>query len=124
MGTRATEITVVRLRCVFQANETAVPWQPGRWFHGQVDRVCGIRRSAMTATIAGAITPPLDQDEGYRSFQSVRRTMPTVDHLFIGVLRTLEPEGQCTGLFKEPVVRVQVRRCGRPSTRSLHDVAA
>ena len=38
--------------------------------------------------------------------------MPTVDHLFIGVLRTLEPEGQRTGLFKDPVARVQVRRFG------------
>ena len=50
--------------------------------------------------------------------------MPTVEYLFIGVLRTLEPEGQRTGLFKDPVARVQVRRSGRPSTRSLHDVAA
>jgi MOSC domain-containing protein YiiM len=66
----------------------------------------------MTATIAGAITPPLNQGEGCRSFQSVRRAMPTVDHLFIGVLRTLEPEGQRTGLFKDPVARVQVRRSG------------
>jgi len=38
--------------------------------------------------------------------------MPTVDHLFIGVLRTLEPEGQRTGLFKEPVTRAMIRRSG------------
>ncbi len=38
--------------------------------------------------------------------------MLTVDHLFIGALRTLEPEGQRTGLFKEPVERVMVRRSG------------
>jgi len=38
--------------------------------------------------------------------------MPTVDHLFIGVLQTLEPEGQRTGLFKDPVARVEVRRSG------------
>ena len=38
--------------------------------------------------------------------------MPTVDHLFIGVLRTLEPEGQRTGLFKDPVARAMIRRSG------------
>ena len=42
----------------------------------------------------------------------MRRTLPTVEHLFIGVPRTLEPEGQRTGLFKEPVARVQVQRSG------------
>jgi hypothetical protein len=38
--------------------------------------------------------------------------MPPVDSLLIGALRTLEPEGPRTGLFKEPVARVQVRRAG------------
>jgi MOSC domain-containing protein YiiM len=38
--------------------------------------------------------------------------MPTVDALLIGALRILEPEGQRTGLFKEPVARVVVRRFG------------
>lgn len=38
--------------------------------------------------------------------------MPAVDHLFIGTIRILEPEGQRTGLFKEPVSRVVARRSG------------
>jgi len=38
--------------------------------------------------------------------------MLTVDHLLIGALRTLEPEGQRTGLFKEPVTRAMIRRSG------------
>lgn len=42
----------------------------------------------------------------------VRRTMPTVDYLFIGVFRTLKPEGQRTGLFKDPMARAMIRRSG------------
>jgi len=38
--------------------------------------------------------------------------MPAVDYLFIGTLRTLEPEGQRTGLFKEPASRVAAQRLG------------
>ncbi|MBL8258692.1 MAG: MOSC domain-containing protein [Candidatus Competibacteraceae bacterium] len=38
--------------------------------------------------------------------------MPTVDHLFIGEIRILEPDGHRTGLFKEPVSRALARRLG------------
>lgn len=31
-----------------------------------------------------------------------------IDHLFAGGIRILEPDGQRTGLFKEPVARVMV----------------
>lgn len=38
--------------------------------------------------------------------------MPTVDYLFIGVFRTLKPEGQRTGPFKDPMARAMIRRSG------------